>query len=212
MPGFLIILFLVCKAMRKIVVMFLMMLSLIYSDTMAQPCQASFTYTVVGHTAYFVNTSGSDSASSLMFHWNFGVMSATSNSNNPSYTYSSAGTYTVCLFITDTACHSNPSMSYCTEVTVDTTIIPPPPPVDPPVSSSNVITPNGDGKDDEVQLSISGNEIKIYNRFGILVRTLKDPRKNIWDATDDSGAIVPMGHYVAINEENNTSTHISVIR
>lgn len=196
--------------MKKIAVVFLLMLSLAYSGALAQPCQTSFTYTVTGMTVQYTNTSGSDSATSLSFMWDFGGMSNFSSNTNPSFTYPALGTYTVCLSITDTSCHANPSMIYCQVITIDTTIVTPPPPPS-EVSTSNVITPNGDGNDDVVELAIFGGEIKIYNRFGILVRTL-DGGSRIWDAKDNSGVIVPMGYYVAINEVDNTAAHISVIR
>lgn len=201
--------------MKKIVVGFVLMIGLTNLNmsravgTMTvSPCQASFTFTVSGHIVNFTNTSGSDSASSMSFQWAFGVSSNSSNQNNPTYTYGAAGTYTVCLFINDTACHSNPFMTFCDTVRIDTIINPTlPPPIE--YSSSSVITPNGDGIDDVVQLAISGRAIKIYNRFGILVRVLD---RNIWDGEDDGGVLVPMGYYTAINEETNTFARISVIR
>lgn len=63
---------------------------------------ASFSYTVSGLTVTFVNTStdstGGDTIVSSL--WTFGDGN-TSSQTNPTYTYSSAGTYTVTLLVTD---------------------------------------------------------------------------------------------------------------
>ena len=55
-------------------------------------CSANFTFNVSGSAAQFTNTSsGTNSAT-----WDFGD-GLTSNAYNPTHTYASAGTYTVCL-------------------------------------------------------------------------------------------------------------------
>lgn len=82
--------------------------------------------------------------------------------------------------------------------------------VDP--AAVNVISPNADGKDDETLLLLTGNKIEIYNRDGRLVRTLEGVGSKVWDGKDNSGALVPMGHYVAMSKETHSSTSVSVIR
>lgn len=173
------------------------------------PCQASFTFTVNGANVSFTNTSSADSSTALQFSWNFGDGSNPSNNNNPSHSYA-PGTYTVCLNVIDSIT-CGPSwflMTACEIITIsDTLVIPPAPDIS---SSTDIITPNGDGKNDEINLILTGDIIKIYNRFGVLVRTLEYTK--VWDGRDNAGEIVQMGFYVAIDEKANTSSHFSVIR
>jgi PKD repeat protein len=60
-------------------------------------CNASFTTTISGNTVSFANNS---SGTGLNHYWNFGDGS-TSSVANPTYTYSTAGTYSVCLTVWD---------------------------------------------------------------------------------------------------------------
>ena len=77
------------------------------------PCQASFTYHASGLTVVFTDASTS-SNTIISWLWNFGD-SQTSTLQNPTHTYSAAGTYNVCLTITDShGCHS----TSCHPVTV----------------------------------------------------------------------------------------------
>ena len=76
------------------------------------------------------------------------------------------------------------------------------------VEQINLITPNDDGKDD--QTLISGEMIEVFNRNGILVRTING--SGIWDGKDNMGTIVPMGYYVAICKETQKTTNITVVR
>lgn len=76
--------------------------------------------------------------------------------------------------------------------------------------SLSIISPNGDGKDDVTLLSLGGNKIEIFNREGVLVKTLEGAK--LWDGKDHSGSIVPMGYYIAICKDINTSAQISVIK
>ncbi|MBK5286446.1 MAG: PKD domain-containing protein [Bacteroidia bacterium] len=76
-------------------------------------CHASFTYHASGLTVSFTDASTS-SNSIASWLWNFGD-SQTSTSQNPTHTYAAAGTYNVCLTITDNhGCHS----TTCHDVTV----------------------------------------------------------------------------------------------
>lgn len=59
----------------------------------------------------------------------------------------------------------------------------------------NIVTPNGDGKNDVAQFGISGQfDIKILDIQGRTVRHLHDI--NSWDGRDDSGDIVESGAYI----------------
>ena len=90
-------------------------------------------------------------------------------------------------------------------------IITSPPSIEPTgVPALSVFSPNADGKDDETMLMLAGNKIEIYSRYGSLVRTLEGSK--IWDGKDYSGAVVPMGYYVAMSKETHASTNISVVK
>lgn len=63
----------------------------------------------------------------------------------------------------------------------------------------NVITPDGDGLQDEYYFDVEG-EVKIYNRAGQLIRELHLPK--FWDGKTESGQPVSPGKYIiVINEE-----------
>ena len=64
------------------------------------PPTANFTFTTSGLTANFTNTSTDSDGTIASRSWNFGD-GTTSTTNSPSKTYSSGGTYTVTLTVTD---------------------------------------------------------------------------------------------------------------
>ncbi|PCH93416.1 MAG: hypothetical protein COB85_07140 [Bacteroidetes bacterium] len=79
------------------------------------PCTgptAAFSTTSSNLTASFTNSS--TGTAPFTYYWDFGDSSGTSTTQNPSYTYSSAGTYTVCLVVVD-SCSVD---SVCQQVTV----------------------------------------------------------------------------------------------
>lgn len=59
----------------------------------------------------------------------------------------------------------------------------------------NVITPNGDGMGDYYSIMASG-KIKIYDKSLKLIKELTGP--GIWDGTNSSGEIVPIGLYIIV--------------
>lgn len=69
------------------------------SNTTGGGCRADFSFGVQGSMVYFKNAS----STSGQYSWSFGDGS-TSTSFSPSHTYSSAGTYTVCLILTTSTC------------------------------------------------------------------------------------------------------------
>lgn len=77
-------------------------------------CQASFTYTANGLTVSF-NGTGNPS-SSYFYYWWFSDMGNNSYQEDPTYTFSSSGTYTVCFSIYDSLSSCNDSI--CMPVTV----------------------------------------------------------------------------------------------
>ena len=67
----------------------------------AQTCNASFTFTIVGNTVNFTSTSTGVTGNTI-YSWSFGDTQS-SSSQNPSHTYATGGTYTVCMGIADFA-------------------------------------------------------------------------------------------------------------
>jgi gliding motility-associated-like protein len=73
-----------------------------------------------------------------------------------------------------------------------------PDPLEPYSDVQNVITPNGDGVNDLLDLSevMDGDncELRIMNRWGASVRVFSSYQNN-WNGTDDGGDILPDGTY-----------------
>lgn len=119
----------------------------------------------------------------VSWFWDFGDGSGTSTSQNPDYSYSSAGNYTVCLRVIDTfGCED----SLCENVIV---FMPPQVP--------NAFSPNGEGANNV--FSVLGGpykelEFRIYNNWGELIFE-SDQQNKGWDGTRD-GAQQPVGVYI----------------
>lgn len=62
----------------------------------------------------------------------------------------------------------------------------------------NVITPDGDGLQDEYYFEVEGN-VKIYNRAGQVIRELRLPK--FWDGKTESGQTVPPGKYIIVIDD-----------
>jgi PKD repeat protein len=69
---------------------------------------ASYTYSVLGHTATFNN----QSTNATSWFWDFGD-GTTSTDENPVHTYSGIGTFTACLTASDAVCAP---FTYCADV------------------------------------------------------------------------------------------------
>lgn len=144
------------------------------------------------------------SRSAVTWSWDFGN-GLTSNLQNPNTNYLSNGTYTVSLLITDQfGCTSTYSQIIkITNIAAEVTQLIP-----------NMITPNGDGKNDIWRLDFINvffpqAEINIYNRWGeILFSSIG--YSNAWDGTyKESGNPLPVGAYfytIKLNDANNTET------
>jgi PKD repeat protein len=63
-------------------------------------CNANFSWSANGNTAWFNNTTGSDSATAV-FTWNFGDNTSYTGANPWTHTYAQPGTYWVYLTVTD---------------------------------------------------------------------------------------------------------------
>ncbi|HYV94158.1 MAG TPA: PKD domain-containing protein [Chitinophagales bacterium] len=78
------------------------------------PVSAGFTFTTSGLNAQFTDLSGTATS----WQWTFGD-GGSSNAQNPAYTYTNAGTYTVCL-IASNDCSID---TFCTDVTVECSLV-----------------------------------------------------------------------------------------
>ena len=123
-------------------------------------------------------------------NWTWTVGNDTLNSvNNGSDQYFSApisGNYTITLTVLDNlGCEDD----YSLMVTV----------IDPVLSIPNVVTPNGDGINDELifsEIYFKNYSVEIFNRWGHLVYTIKDQTGiAMWDAATSDGTPVTDGVY-----------------
>lgn len=117
------------------------------------------------------------------WQWDFGDDLGTSTDQHPSYSYSEAGNYTVCLVITD--------IMGCLDSICDEVIVFMPPAV------PNAFSPNGQGGNNV--FSVLGGpykelEFRIYNNWGELIFESDEQSKG-WDGTRD-GANQPVGVYI----------------
>lgn len=133
----------------------------------------------------FSNTS----TGAVAYLWDFGDGSPFTDLENPAYTYTEPGTYTIIL----TAIDPN---NTCPDTTMLTfTIIP-----DGVLFFPNAFSPNGDGHNDEFFISgegVVGMELIIFDRWGVEVKRLFDPSET-WDGTNANGSDVQEGVYVYV--------------
>ncbi len=116
------------------------------------------------------------SSNANSYIWNFGDGSPTTTVQDPNHIYTTAGTYTVTLTVS-----SGPPDSCEDVVTIVITIF-----IPSHVFIPNIITPNGDGSNDEFRVKSVGlgsEEMLIYNRWGKKVFSW-DKVGGSWDGTD----------------------------
>jgi hypothetical protein len=77
-----------------------------------------------------------------------------------------------------------------------------------PLCESKYITPNGDGRNDELYIDQQG-VAKVYDKTGYKVNEFPVP--HYFDGTDMSGSPLPMGHYLIIIN-NETQMELSVLK
>lgn len=123
------------------------------------------------------------------WQWDFGDGSAGSSVQNPSYTYSDPGTYTVTLVVT--------SANGCVDTIQVIVIIEDFPPLEMPEG----ISPNSDGLNDAFVIHGLGkypdNHLTIFNRWGNIVYETHG-YKNDWAGENKNGDKVPEGTYFVI--------------
>lgn len=143
------------------------------------PVTVNFTFTGYGASTYA---------------WDFGD-GGTSTIQNPSHTYTTMGVYPVKLVVNSGA----PNFCQAEHNMIFTAIQPS------SIQTFNVITPNGDGQNDEFTIESEGIrtiKVLIYNRWGEKVYSyennegfsnLKEKTK-LWTGTNTKGAIALMAH------------------
>jgi gliding motility-associated-like protein len=119
--------------------------------------------------------------------WGFGD-GGTGTSSDPLYTYTTPGTYIAVLTVT---------LGDCTDETSLVIVVEPAEEEPPTIIVPNVFSPNGDGRNDQLQVittGISDLTMDIFNRWGQRVGglSLVDQR---WDGRDLSGIKVVDGTY-----------------
>lgn len=86
------------------------------------------------------------------YEWNLGTVNGLNTTNIEDYSYESPGKYIVTLTSYNAA---GCALSMAKELSAE-----------PPLILANVITPNGDGKNDSFVVPVSGSTLEIYNRWG----------------------------------------------
>ena len=94
---------------------YIILLGLLFSVSAQAQCTANYTYTKDSTTVYFSDSSDGDGNLICSYLWDFGDQH-TSSAQNPTHTYDSAATYTVCLEII-TASDSSCSDTICVNTT-----------------------------------------------------------------------------------------------
>jgi gliding motility-associated-like protein len=96
-------------------------------------------------------------------------------------------------------------------IDITDTISPPPPTSSDTVKIPNVFTPNNDGVNDVFRISglKKGDEVDIYNRWGILVGEINEPEE-IWDGRTTGGAVCSAGvyFYIIFSENPKIKEHL----
>lgn len=119
------------------------------------------------------------------WYWDFGN-GQTSTAQNPTNTYTGAGTYTVTMVATDA--------NGCTD-SVQTIVI-----ATEGILIPNVFSPNGDGTNDEFYIPNSGlkeYKIEIFDRWGVKIFESEAPAIH-WDGHSTSGGMCTDGTYYYI--------------
>jgi len=145
----------------------------------------------------------------LSYSWTWPGGSSTDE--EPTVTFSEAGTYVIQLVVTDDfGCSSTASAQVVVSDQIETVLVIP-----------NVFTPNGDGPNDRYRVTSTGLtdlRMEIYNRWGQVVGRLSRPDDS-WDGRSFAGEPVPDGTYFhhltvrdPVNGERTFSGHITLLR
>jgi large repetitive protein len=140
----------------------------------------------VGQTISFTNASSTDPlAGPVTYLWDFGDGSPTSTQQDPTHAYTTAGTYSIVLTVTDNfGCTDTASRNNVVVINDVNSII------------QNVFTPNGDGINDEFLISIQGvqiTKVSIYDRLGF--QQFVTTTNKGWTGFNANAIPVPEGTY-----------------
>lgn len=160
------------------------------SPTISPNPTVQFTYTEDGNTFNFTDqTSGANS-----WDWSFGD-GGNASSQNPSHTYSDISAYTVTLEVTNAiGCVGTGSQL----IEIFQEIVVP-----------NVITPNGDGTNDQFEINTSGlkeYELIIVNRWGNVVFNTTTPNVH-WDGRINGNDVVDGVYFYTLNAATTTKEY-----
>jgi gliding motility-associated-like protein len=153
---------------------------------------AQFNTNVITGVAPLAVNFNNVSSGATSYTWSFGNGQGVSTQTNPSYNYSTPGTYNVILVAKDGLCNSTARL----DIKVIDSFGPIP----------QIFTPNGDAFNPTFEIkgldSYPNNDIQIFNRWGNLVYTARS-YKNDWDGTANvQGALgnnkLPAGTYYYI--------------
>lgn len=151
---------------------------------------AIYTPSCDGLKAVYTNSSSISNSESLSYIWDFGDNSATSSDENPEHTFGYGQVYTTTLLaISQNECKNQISIVNDVQAQKDNVKI----------ALSNVITPNGDGKNDCFYYKADGqfnecSELWVYNRWGKEIFKSSNS-ENCWDGKDKNGNVVENGVY-----------------
>jgi gliding motility-associated-like protein len=141
-----------------------------------------------GVAAFTVNFSSISSATVGTWSWNFGD-STTGSGSGISHTYTTSGTYTAQLTVTDTnGCSAKATVVINVSDVISWITIP------------NVFTPNGDGSNDLFIVNSQGLidfSLQIFDRWGVKIAELVAPHEG-WDGRTEAGMNVVNGTYYYI--------------
>ncbi|MBV6486022.1 MAG: hypothetical protein KFKLKKLM_02653 [Flavobacteriales bacterium] len=134
-----------------------------------------------------VFSNNSSTGPTVTYDWNFGDGTPSSNSSEPTHTYTDLGNYVATLIVSDGVCSDTATVTI--EVIGQSTILIP-----------NVFTPNGDGSNDV--FTVEGTNLKsvegeIFNRWGQKLYEWKGVR-GYWDGRTKAGTECPDGTYFYI--------------
>lgn len=134
------------------------------------------------------SSAGSSTGANVVYTWNFGDGTPTSNLSSPSHTYTSLGSYVATLTVSDNG--SCPiTVSITIEVIGQSSILIP-----------NVFTPNSDGSNDVFTVdgtNLESVEGEIFNRWGLSLFSW-NAFKGSWNGRTTSGTECPDGTYFYI--------------
>jgi gliding motility-associated-like protein len=147
------------------------------------PPTADFSFTPLKPTENKPTSFVNQSIGAVSYHWSFGD-GEISAETNPSHQYNKTGVYDVCLYATN---QSGCVDTLCKQVAAV---------VIPLFDVPNAFSPNGDGRNDILEVrafGVSRFNFRIFNRWGQLVFESNDPNTG-WDGRF-RGALQPMDAY-----------------